>query len=231
MTQNDHGGARRDDPAYQGAKPHALSGEAEAWRLFGMGGFAGPSDRLTTLLARSWWVVMLRGVLCIVFGVAALFLPILTLASLVLLFAAYMLVDGVLAIIAGVGAARHHRPWGMLVLEGVADLVAGAIAFYWPLVTVIAVIYLMGAWAIVSGALLLSAAFRLNLAPGRWLMALGGCVSVAWGVLVLLWPISGALVLTLWLGAYAVIFGMTLLFLAARLRRLSRELPAPAAAA
>jgi len=126
MTQDDHGAALRGDPAHQGAKPHMLSGEAEAWTLFGVGGNAGPSDRLTALLARNWRVVMLRGVICIAFGLAALFLPILTLASLALLFAAYMLVDGVLAVIAGVGAARHRRPWGMLVLEGAVDLAASA---------------------------------------------------------------------------------------------------------
>jgi uncharacterized membrane protein HdeD (DUF308 family) len=207
-----------------------MSVEAEPWNLFGAGHITGPSDHLTALLARNWRVVLLRGVFCIVFGLAAFFLPTLTLASLVLLFAVYMLVDGVLAVIAAVGAARRNRPWGMLVLEGVADLVAGAFAFFWPLVTVIAVIYLMGAWGIVSGALLLSAAFRLSLAPGRWLMALAAVLSMVWGVLVLLWPITGALALTLWLGAYAVIFGVTLLFLAARLRRLSHELPAAATA-
>ena len=125
-----------------------------------------------------------------------------TLASLVLLFAAYMLVDGIFAIIAGVRATRRHERWGLLVLEGIADIVAGGIAIVWPVITILVFVYLMGAWAIVSGILLLSAAFRLNIAHGRWLMGLGGVASVIWGFLLLLWPLAGAVVLTWWIGAY-----------------------------
>jgi uncharacterized membrane protein HdeD (DUF308 family) len=98
-----------------------------------------------------------------------------------------------------------------------------AIAFLWPLATILAFVILMAAWAIVSGALLLAAAFRLHLAHGRWLMGFGGAVSVVWGVLLLLWPIAGAVVLTLWMGAYALIFGATLLFLAFPLRGRRRD--------
>lgn len=228
MTHDDRSGDNRPEAAHQGAKPYSLASGPEAWGFFGPVGFFQPNDALSALLARNWWVVALRGVIGIVFGLAALFLPIVTLASLVLLFAIYMLIDGVLAIAAGLRAARHHQRWGMLMLEGVADLAASAVAFFWPLATVIAFVILAGVWAVVSGGVLLGAAFRLNIAHGRWLMGLGGVLSLAWGVLVLLWPIPGALVLTIWLGAYALVFGVTLLFLAARLRRLSRELP-PAA--
>jgi uncharacterized membrane protein HdeD (DUF308 family) len=110
------------------------------------------------------------------------------------------------------------------VLEGIADLVAAAIAFFWPLATVLAFVLLSGAWAIVSGGLFLSAAFRLNFASGRWLMGLGGTLSLIWGILVLLQPGIGALVLTLWVGVYALIFGVMLLLLAVRLYRAHREM-------
>jgi uncharacterized membrane protein HdeD (DUF308 family) len=225
MTDDNRDSREQIDPAYGGAKPHALSNPAEAWGFFEPAGFGQPSHVLTALLARNWWVVALRGVFGVLFGLAALFLPIVTIASLVLLFAAYMLVDGVLAIVAAVHAASHHQRWGTLVLEGVADLIASAIAFSWPLVTVLAFVFIAAAWAIVSGALLLGAGFRLNIVQGRWLMVLGGAVSVVWGVLLFLWPGAGALVLTWWLGAYALVFGVTLLFLSARLYR-HRDLPA-----
>lgn len=218
-TDKSPGGPKGSDPAYQGAKPGALA------FFFAAGSAFAPSDAMSAVLAQNWWAIALRGVFAILFGVIAILLPGVTLASLVLLFAAYMLVDGILTILAGVRAAQRHQRWGMLILEGVADLVAGAIAFSWPLVTVLAFVYLLGAWAIVSGVLLSSAAFRLNLARGRWLMGIGGAVSVAWGVLLLVWPFTGALVLTWWIGAYALFFGVALLVLAFRLRKLRHELP------
>ncbi len=207
------------DPTYQGTKPASLSDATDFWGFFGAPGGWAPDAAMSTLLARNWWVVALRGVFAILFGIVALLLPGVTIAALVLLFAVYMLVDGILAIIAGVRAARHHERWGMLVLEGVADLIAGAIAFVWPAITVLAFVILLAAWAIVSGALLLSAAFRLHIEHGRWLMLLGGLVSVLWGILLLLWPFIGAVVLIWWIGAYALFFGGALLALAFRLRR------------
>jgi uncharacterized membrane protein HdeD (DUF308 family) len=174
---------------------------------------------MSIVLAQNWWVIALRGVLAIAFGIAAVLLPGVTIAALVLLFAAYMLVDGVFAIVAAVRAARHGERWGLLVFEGIADLVAAAIAWLWPLATVLAFVMLMGAWAIVSGVLMIAATFRLHLAYGRWLMALGGFISVIWGFLLLVWPVAGILALAWWMGAYALFFGVTLLALSIRLRR------------
>jgi uncharacterized membrane protein HdeD (DUF308 family) len=136
-----------------------------------------------------------------------------------------MLADGVLAILSAVRAARRHTRWGLLVVEGILDLVAGAIAVAWPLITIVAFIYILAAWAIVTGGLMFSAAFRLQLDHGRWLLGLAGLVSVLWGFLLLSWPLIGAVVLTLWLGAYALIFGITLSILAFRLRRQRQQQP------
>jgi len=176
------------------------------------------ADAMSALLAKNWWAIALRGVFAILFGIIALLLPGAAIAGLLIVFAVYMLVDGVFAIVAGVRAAAHHERWGMLILEGVADLIAGAIAIVWPVLTVLAVVMLMGAWAIVTGALLFAAGLRLHIAHGRWLMLLGGAISVVWGVLLLLWPLVGALVLTWWMAGYALFFGGALLALAFRLR-------------
>lgn len=200
----------------------ASHGDDTTWVFFGG---AMVNEAMTVNLAKNWWAVGLRGLFAIIFGVIALLLPGLTLASLVLLFAAYMMVDGIFAIIAAVRAARSGERWGLLVLEGIVDFAAGAIALFWPLVTVVAFVYLLGAWAIISGVLLWAAAFRLIIAHGRWWMALGGVVSVAWGVLLLTLPLTGAIVLTWWLGAYALVFGVALLALAFRLRKLRHDLP------
>jgi len=185
------------------------------------------SEVMSARLARNWWAIALRGVFAILFGLAALLMPVATLAALALLFAAYMAADGILAIIAALRAARRHERWGWLVFEGIADLIAGAVAFFWPLLTVLAFVLLMGAWAIVSGALLTAAAFRLHAVHGRWLMLLGGAISLLWGVLVILWPLAGAVALTWWMAAYALLFGIALLVLAFRLRRQWRNLAAP----
>lgn len=178
-----------------------------------------PVDAMTRLLAQNWWAIAFRGLFAIAFGLVALILPGLTMAALLVWFAVYMLVDGVLAIVAGLRAAQRHERWAMLALEGVADLVAAGIAVLWPLVTLLAVATLLGVWAIVSGALLFAAGLRLDLAHGRWLMALGGAVSIAWGVLLILRPLVGALALAWWLGAYALLFGAALLALGLHLRR------------
>ena len=175
-------------------------------------------------LARNWWAVGLRGVFTFLFGIIAILQPGAAIAGLVLLFAAYMVVDGVTALIASLRAARRHERWGWLTFEGVVDLIAGAIAFVWPLITVLAFVFVMGAWAIVSGALLLAAAFRLDRRYGKWQMGFGGLVSLIWGVLLVAWPLIGAVVLTWWMGAYALLFGGALIALAFSLRK-RRELP------
>jgi uncharacterized membrane protein HdeD (DUF308 family) len=194
-------------------------------RLVTAGGEPTVNDAMSAALAQNWWAIALRGAFAILFGLIGLLLPEVTLLALVLLFAAYMLLDGILAIIAGVRAARRYDQWGWLILEGVVDLVAGVIAVVWPLITIVAFVFLLGAWAIVSGVLLFGASFRLHIAHGRWLMALAGAISVAWGVLAILWPITGALALTWLLAAYALFFGVVLLFLAFRLRSRRHALP------
>lgn len=176
------------------------------------------SEQMSACLARNWWAVLLRGLVAIALGILTLWMPAVSLASLVLVFAAYMLADGVLGIVAAVRAARRHERWGWLVLEGLLDIGAGVAALAWPGLTIIVFVALVAAWAIVSGGVMVLAAFRFNRRDGRWLMGLAGVLSVAWGVLLAFAPVSGALVLTLWIGAYALLFGITLIVLSLRLR-------------
>jgi uncharacterized membrane protein HdeD (DUF308 family) len=176
-------------------------------------------DAMSAVLAKNWWAVALRGVAAIVFGVIALLMPGAVLLSLALLFAVYLLVDGVLAIIAAVRAAESHDRWGLLLAEGVLDIVMGVIAVVMPAAAVLAFVLLTAAWALLSGALMLVAAFRLHASHGRWWLALGGIVSLVWGVLLVIAPMIGAVVLTWWLGGYALVFGIVLLVLGYRLHQ------------
>ena len=175
-------------------------------------------EAMSGSLARNWWAVALRGVFGILFGLSAFVLPGVTLASLTLLFAAYMLADGVFAIVAGVRAATRHERWALLILEGVVNFAAGAAALLLPAVTVQVLVTLLGIWAVASGLVMLIAAFRLSTGHGRWLLIVPAMVSVVWGLLLYLSPGLGALVLIYWLGGYAIAFGALLLVLASRLR-------------
>jgi uncharacterized membrane protein HdeD (DUF308 family) len=174
-------------------------------------------DTVESHAARYWWALALRGALGIIVGLIALFFPGVTLAALVLLLAAYLLVDGAFTIAAGVQTARRHERSWPLFLEGIADIAAGLIAFFWPGITLLALVYVTAFWAIVSGILMIALAFR----PRRheWLLMLAGVLSVIFGVLISLAPIAGALVLAWWFGAYAFAFGVVLLILAFRLHR------------
>ncbi len=189
-------------------------------------------DALSEVLAQRWWAVGLRGILGIIFGLICLLTPGIALGAFVIVFAAYMFVDGVFAIISGIRAARSGESWGLLILEGVVDLAAGVIAILWPAITLVALVWIVAIWAIVSGALMLAAAFSLNLDYGRWWLALGGIASIIFGILLIIEPFIGAVVLTLWIGAYAVVFGVLLLVLGFQLhsKREAQLRKAPAAA-
>ena len=169
-------------------------------------------------LARNWWALVIRGVVAVIFGVLAFMFPGLTLGTLVMVFGIYVLVDGVFAIIAAARAMASHERWGALLLEGVVGLVAGAGAIAFPGLAIVVWITVMAIWAIITGVLMLVSAFRLDSGHGNWLMGLGGVVSIVWGGLLWYWPIVSAVVLTLWLGAYALIFGIAMIALGLRLR-------------
>jgi uncharacterized membrane protein HdeD (DUF308 family) len=175
-------------------------------------------EAMIAVLAKNWWAVGIRGVIGILFGLVALFLPGSTMLSLVLVFAAYAFVDGVFAIVSAVRAARERERWGYLLLEGLVDIAAAAVAVLWPGITVVAFVFVVAFWAIITGVLELMAAFRLDFIDGRGWLIFGGIVSVLYGVLLIVAPMIGAVVLTWWLGAYALVFGVCLVVLAFKLR-------------
>jgi uncharacterized membrane protein HdeD (DUF308 family) len=180
-------------------------------------------------LVQNWWLFLLRGILGIGFGLIALIFPGQTMLSLVLVFSAYMLVDGVAGIISAVRAIRSKDRWGLLLFEGLLNIAVGIAAFLWPGITVLAFVLLVAAWAIVSGVLMTAAGFRLNLSHGRWWLVLGGLVSIVYGALLVATPLVGAIVLTWWMGAYALVFGVALIVFSFKLRSRQPEQVSPAA--
>jgi uncharacterized membrane protein HdeD (DUF308 family) len=171
-------------------------------------------------LTRNWWAIVLRGIAGILFGIITFFAPGISLAALVLLFGAYAFADGVLAIVTAVRQRGADR-WWLLLLQGIVGIGAGIVTLLWPGITAIALLFVIAAWALVGGAFQVAAAIRLRkVITGEWLLALGGVLSIALGVLLVLFPGPGALALVIWIGAYAFVFGILLLVLGFKLRGL-----------
>ena len=187
------------------------------------------NDGMSAVLIQNWWALALRGVCAILFGIVALVVPGAVLVTLALFFAAYLLVDGVLAIIAAVRAAQRHERWGMLLAEGLVDIVVGVVAFLFPVSAVLAFVFMTAAWALLTGILLIVAAFKLNRQHGRAWMALSGIISVLFGMALVVAPLVGAVVLTWWFAGYAIAFGALLLVLAFKLRSQKGTAGPPAA--
>jgi len=171
------------------------------------------------ILARNWWAFALRGATAIVVAVISFLMPETALVALVLLFAAYLFLDGVLAVVAGVRAAEREERWGGLIVEGLIGIIGGAIVALFPGPVLISVVYIAGIWAIASGAALFVAALRAVRHGGEWGMLVASLVSLAWGVLMLTRPVVGVVVWAWWIGAYALVFGILMLAAAFRLRR------------
>ncbi len=187
-------------------------------------------DRIS--LTQTWWAIALRGVAAVLFGALTFVVPVLTLAALVLLFGGYALADGVLNLVAAARGRDGGRPWWALVLEGIVSVAAGVVTFAWPGVTTLVLLYVIGAWAIVTGVLEIVASVRLRKhVKGEVWLALSGVLSVAFGVVMMIAPAAGALALVLWVGAYAIVFGVVLLALAFRLRTHRDETHEPMARA
>jgi uncharacterized membrane protein HdeD (DUF308 family) len=177
-----------------------------------------PWERIGEAMAKDWWLLALRGLLGVIFGIIALVMPVATILALVLLFSAYMVVDGCFAFYAAARAMRRRDSWGMPLLQGIANIATGVIAFLWPGITVVAFVLLLAAWAIVSGCLMIAAARNVEGGYGRGWLMFGGIISLLYGFLMILAPLLGAVVLTWWLGAYSLLFGVALIVLAFRLR-------------
>jgi len=175
---------------------------------------------LASTLSRGWWLLVLRGVVAILFGVLAWLRPGVTLAALVLLFGAYSMADGVLCLWTAITGPKGHEYWWLVLLEGLVGIGIGLMTFFAPGITALALLFYIAIWAIATGTLEIAAAIRLRKEiDNEWLLLLAGLASVVFGVLLAAQPAGGALALLWLIGSYAVVFGVLLLILAFRLRR------------
>jgi uncharacterized membrane protein HdeD (DUF308 family) len=176
-----------------------------------------------------WWLFLLEGVLAIGFGVIAWVWPDLTVGTLVVLFGAFAFVNGVMNLAAAPGAsALGGSPWGFI-FQGVLGIATGVIVAVWPDISALALMYVIAAWAIVTGIYRIAVAIELRkLIDNEWLLALGGIASIAFGVLAAMFPGDGAVALVWAIGLYAIVFGVLLVGLSYRLHGWGRHLSAAA---
>lgn len=174
---------------------------------------------MDTMLTRNWGWLALRGLAALTFGILTLMNPAISLAVLVFLFGAYAFVDGIFLGVAAVANRRGESQWVALLLAGIAGVIIGAITFFWPQITATALLWFIAAWALVMGIGELVGAVRLRkVISGEWMLGLAGLVSIAFGVLLIARPMIGALAVAIWIGAFAIVFGILQIGLAFRLR-------------
>jgi uncharacterized membrane protein HdeD (DUF308 family) len=175
------------------------------------------------LMTQNWWAIALRGLVALLFGIAKFMWPGITLWVLVALFGAYTLVNGVFAVIEAFSRDVSRERWRPLLFEGVVSLVIGVVAITWPGLTAMGLLYLIAFWAIVTGVFEIITAIRLRREiRGEWMMALIAILSMAFGFLLIAFPLVGALSVVLMIGAFAFATGALMIALAFKLRSLRR---------
>jgi uncharacterized membrane protein HdeD (DUF308 family) len=178
----------------------------------------------TVELARWWWTYILRGVLAIAFGIVTFISPPATIAALVLLFGAWALVDGVFHIAGAIQDRSRNRSWWLAVLEGVVSIIAGVLALAFPAFAALSLLLIISAWSIVTGVVEVVMAIRLReQITGELWLAIAGILSIAFGVLLFLYPTSGAITIVWIIGIYAIVFGIAMIVLGWRLREIHQR--------
>lgn len=177
---------------------------------------------------RNWWMLLLRGIAGVVFGLLTFLAPGVSLTTIVLVFGGYAFFDGILSLLTAVKGRREGDGWPWaVVLEGVAGIAIGIATLLSPTLTALALLWVVAGWALATGIVEIVLAVRLRrVLTGEWLLILSGFLSVGLGVMLVLYPATGLVTLTLWVGAYALLFGVVMLGFAFRLRARRGELEA-----
>ncbi|MDF7675648.1 HdeD family acid-resistance protein [Neisseriaceae bacterium ESL0693] len=174
------------------------------------------------LLSKTWWLLLLRGLAAVIFGLLTWFQPAITLLVLVIFFGAYTLVDGIFGLVAAFQGRRTHPDWWILLLWALVSIVVGILTFCLPGITAYALLCLIAAWAIIAGLFQIAAAIKLRKqVAGEVWMIVGGILSVLFGIALFVWPVSGAVAIAWLIGIYAFIFGIVNIIAAFRVRRLA----------
>ena len=178
---------------------------------------------------RNWWMLALRGVLAILFGLVALLLPGIALLAFIYVFAAYAIIDGVVTVLVSIRERGSLSRWGWVLAEGLLSVVAGLVAVVYPGLTALVLLYVVAAWAIVTGITEIAAAFTLREQVSReWALGLAGLLSIVFGIILFIRPGAGLLALLWLVGIYAILFGILFIVRAFQLRSWASSVITPA---
>jgi len=181
--------------------------------------------QMANLLSRRWWVLLLRGLIAIAFSILLWLQPVISIAVLVLLFGAYALSDGILGIWIAIAGRKEYEDWWTFLLWGIISVIVGILTFIKPGITALMLLFYIAIWAITTGILEIEAAIRLRKEiKGEWLLFLGGLISMAFGILLMVRPLEGALAVFWFIGTYTLIFGIILVILALKTRSFGKQL-------
>src|SRR5436305_7303744 len=176
---------------------------------------------LIETLKRHWWVPVIRGIAAIVFGIIAFAYPGLTIATLVLFFGAWVLIDGIFRIVGAIGGRASDPEWGFHLIIGIIGIIIGFLTFHAPAITALALIIYIAAWALMIGATEIAVAFKLRREiKGEWFLILMGLLSIVFAIMLLWNPLPGALALVWFIASDAIVFGFLGIILGFRLRSL-----------
>ena len=176
---------------------------------------------MPVVLRNNWWALVLRGVMAILFAIITFAVPGITIAVLVTIFGFYALFDGIFAIVSTVKAVQGHRRWGAFLFEGVLGILFGLYAIIFPIAAAAAFVTFVAVWAVFTGILEITAAIRLRRhIQGEWILIVLGVLSILLGLTLVAAPVSGAVFLVWVLASYGLIFGVLLITLGFRVRRL-----------
>jgi len=185
-------------------------------------GAAVVAARVLPPLARHWWVFLIRGLVAIAFGLVAFFYPVATLYTFILFYAVFSIVDGAFALVSAVRGREGPGPRWWLALIGVLGVVAGLAAYLWPGLTALALLTLIGIWALVYGVVEIIGAIRLRKEiDNEWLLLIHGILASLFGLIVLVRPSAGALALIWLIASFALASGVVLVILSFRLKALA----------
>ena len=183
------------------------------------------NNRFASILSMTWWVLMLRGVLAIIFGVLTWRERALSVTLLIVFFGAYILADGVLGVYSAFAGRKEHDDCWVLLIWALISVVVGIVTFLAPGITAVALLFYIAIWAIATGVLQILAGIRLRKQiQGEWLLVLGGLASVIFGIFLMAQPVAGALTMAWLIALYAVVFGVVLVFLALRVRAFGQHM-------
>lgn len=184
---------------------------------------AGPAMSSVDSLLRHWWVLVIRGALVLAFGVVAALIPQVTILILVVLFATFVFLDGLVSL----SSAIRHRDWGWQFFGGVLSIAVGVLTILWPVSAGIAFVILIAVWAITRGVFDIAAAVMMRGELARrleWFLIVSGAISIVFGLIVALWPLLGLLAVVGLIAAFAIVLGITLIAAGLRQRSLWRRL-------